>query len=380
MSIVRRIKNKLGVINSAIRVRSEYRKSFIAQVFEMIALRFYKNKVGVDEYFEFMVYDDKYTNDMKRSFVGWRKETSYGEILNHKTWNVVTNDKLTAYAIFSGLNLPYPKISVLYHPYKREFPGAVCLSEPAELAAYLRNGISFPFFSKPVHGASGRNSVACIAYEESSDSLVLGNGNKIDVEEYVAACHPRRGVYPWEAGFIFQELVKPSSDIADLLGNVVPGMRLIVLNPDGDPKIHRAILKIPTGDSMTDNFGKVGETGTIIAELDPETGTIVRAQHGIAPNIRPLDAHPETGTRLVGFQIPNWDQYLKVLFYATKAFPGVRLQHWDIAVSDSGPVIFEMNTFGGFGLPQIATRKGFCDHSLKAFLSKLGEKYPAYKK
>lgn len=379
MGSVEKIRNKLHFLVYAKQVRDEYKKSIISQVIEMITLRFHENGVGVEEYYEFKAYLDDLTIDEKRSFVGWRKENRYGEVLNHKSWNVLTNDKLTAYAVFAGLNLPYPKIKAVYHPYGRQFPGAVSISEPSELATYLREGSCFPFFSKPTHGAAGRNSVVCTGYEESSDSLILGNGSKVDVGEYVAACHPRRGVYPWEAGFIFQELVRPSARVAGELGNVVSGVRLVVLNPDGDPTIHRAILKIPTGKSMTDNFGNVGETGAIIAELEAETGTIVSAQHGIAPNMRSLDIHPYTGARLNGFQIPGWHEYLEVLFYAARAFPGVRLQHWDIAVSDSGPVFFEINTFGGFGLPQIATRRGFHDSSFRRFLSKLGEKYPAYK-
>lgn len=379
MAIAERIKSKLGIWESANRVRSECGKSLFSQFLEILSLRFSKNKVGMEEYYEFMAYDDSYSSEAKHSFVGWRKESKYGEMLNHRTWNVVTNDKLTAYAIFRGLSLPYPRIMALYHPHGRKFPDAVTITGASDLAAYLRNGIEFPFFSKPGHGASGRNSVACIGYEESSDSLILGNGKKFDVEAFVTACHPRTGVYPWQAGFIFQDMVKPSADIARSLGNFVPGMRLVVFNPDGDPIIHRAILKIPTGDSMTDNFGAVGETGTIVAELDSATGTIIRAQHGIAPNMHPLEVHPGTGAKLIGFQIPDWDRYLEVLFYATKAFPGVRLQHWDIAVSESGPVIFEMNTFGGFGLPQISTRKGFCDDSFRAFLAQLGQQYPAFR-
>lgn len=379
MGSIAKITDKLHFLAYAKQVRHECKKSITSQIMEMITLRFQQNEVGVDEYYEFKAYLDDLTKDEKRSFVGWRKETEYGELLNHKSWNVLTNDKLTAYAVFSGLNLPYPKIKAVYHPFGRQFPGAMCMSAPSELVAYLRDGNCFPFFSKPSHGASGRNSVVVIGYEESSDSLILGNGSKVDLGEYVAACHPRRGVYPWEAGFIFQDVVKPSARIAGELGSVVSGMRLVVLNPDGDPIIHRAILKIPTGKSMTDNFGDVGETGAIIAELDANTGTIVSAQHGIAPNMQSVDVHPYTGARLKGFQIPDWHEYLEVLFCAARAFPGVRLQHWDIAVSDSGPVFFELNTFGGFGLPQIATHRGFYDSSFRRFLSKLGQKYPAYK-
>lgn len=379
MRLTNWLEKKRRILALAKQVRSSQGKSLFIQALEIIYLHYSRNKLGLEEYYERGAYHRHRTNKERREFVGSRKEGDYGRSLNHKTWNVVTNDKLTAHAIFSGLNIPHPKIKAIYHPYGREYPGAKSISEPSDLAEYLRSEMEFPFFAKPGHGAGGKGCVACNGYEEAKDSLVLANGTFVRVDDYVAICHPTRGVYPWEAGFIFQELIRPSDEIAELFGPVVPGMRLVVMNPDGPAQIHRAILKIPVANSMTDNFGKTGATGTIVAELNAETGAIIRAQQGAALDITILNRHPQTGADLVGFKIPDWDKYLEVLFRATKAFPGVRLQHWDIAVSNSGPVIYEMNTFGGFGLPQIATGRGFDDNTFREFTAKLVEKYPAYK-
>jgi hypothetical protein len=370
----------MKILRQAKFIRENYGKSLISQFYEIALLRFSKNKVGSQEYYEFEAWDDKkFTQKQKLEFVGWRKEEEYGEIINSKIWNVVTSDKLIGYTIFRGMGLPYPSIHAVYHPYGREFSGAVSISDPEKLASYLRNDIKYPFFAKPGHGSSGRNSVACVGYDADSDSLILANNEKMSVADYVQGCHPRRGVYPWEAGFIFQELVRPAAECKAAFGPTAPGLRLITFNQDGRQKLFRAILKIPTGNSMTDNFGRVGEYGTIVAEVDQDSGEIVRALQGIAPNMKSLDVHPDTGAALVGFRIPNWPDYLSVLYYATRAFPGVRLQHWDIAVSDKGPIVYEMNTFGGFGLPQIATRRGFYNEEFSEFMNELARKYPQYR-
>ena len=380
MNLATWFSSRTKFVKYARRVSSECGKGMLAQFLELAILRFSRNQVGAQEYYEFEAFDDKkYSLREKRQFVGWRMEGEYAGRLNARAWDVVTTDKLVAYAIFRGLGLPYPRILAVYQPYGRTFPGAITIREENELARYLRDGIDFPFFSKPAHGSSGRNSVACVAYDAVSDELVLANGEKAGVDDYVARCYPRRGVFPWEAGFIFQELVRPAPECERAFGTMVPGMRLVVLNRDAKPQLFRAILKIPTGKSMTDNFGAVGERGTIVAELDRQSGVIVRAQQGIAPDMVCLEYHPITGHRLLGFQIPNWERCLSLLDCAVRAFPGVRLQHWDIAVSDVGPVIFEMNTSGGFGLPQIATRRGFCDDEFVGFIDELGGRYPQYR-
>ena len=57
--------------------------------------------------------------------------------------------------------------------------------------------------------------------------------------------------------------------------------------------------------------------------------------------------HPLTGTKLNGFQLPNWDKALDVLHRASRemyALPGCRYLGWDIAFLKNGEVaIVECN-------------------------------------
>ncbi len=49
-------------------------------------------------------------------------------------------------------------------------------------------------------------------------------------------------------------------------------------------------------------------------------------------------------------------------------FPGLRLQHWDIAFCHSGPVLMELNTEADLGVPQYLGRTPFIDHTIRAML------------
>jgi hypothetical protein len=53
-------------------------------------------------------------------------------------------------------------------------------------------------------------------------------------------------------------------------------------------------------------------------------------------------------------------------------FQPVRYQSMDIAITDDGPVLIEINTGGGFDLPQLASGKGFLTDDVGEFFRSRG--------
>ena len=149
------------------------------------------------------------------------------------------------------------------------------------------------------------------------------------------------------------------------------------MNPDGPARLFRALWKIPVGDAMTDNFDS-GKSGNLVAEIDRATGKVLRVQSGAGLVGKEVFEHPETGVTFRNFQIPDWHEYVALAERATSAFPGIRLQHWDLAITRDGPVILELNTFGSLDFVQLSHQKGFLDAEFMEFLDDLARKYPAY--
>ena len=56
--------------------------------------------------------------------------------------------------------------------------------------------------------------------------------------------------------------------------------------------------------------------------------------------------HPDTGQTLVGARFPQWPQAMALGLAAAVHFPGLRLQHWDVAFCSSGPVLMESHQLG----------------------------------
>ncbi len=146
------------------------------------------------------------------------------------------------------LDLPVPRLQAILQR-DLDTPNLTVLHSRADLAAYLRDGIACPFFSKPVGGSFSLGIVGVACRDAGSDSLHLTTG---------ASSGPR--------------------------------------------------------------------------------GTSLDQEH--------LDRHPDSQLEITGFTFLDWD-----------AFPGMTMQ-WDIAPTDKGHVLIEVNGVGDYTLPQIAHGRG----------------------
>ena len=93
-----------------------------------------------------------------------------------------------------------------------------------------------------------------------------------------------------------------------------------------------------------DNFN-YGRTGNLRIKVDPETGTMMRAIRAAPSGIGVTDVtcHPCTGQKLVGHRLPAWAETRRVISESAALFYPIRLVGWDVAITDSGPVIVEGN-------------------------------------
>src|SRR4030095_4974716 len=85
-----------------------------------------------------------------------------------------------------------------------------------------------------------------------------------------------------------------------------------------------------------------------------------------------VDHHPATGAPLLGLALPDWQDACALALRGAAAFPGFRVHHWDIALTDHGPVALEMNFDGALDLYQHASRRGIYAGLLEEALKRRG--------
>lgn len=341
-------------------------KTLSSQMADIARLTFGAGKLDREEYFYFRLYDDaRYDMAARRAFVGKAIEQRLHAITNHIEWYAAANDKLLCYAQLAWLGFPVPETQAVYRR-GAAFPGITTLDGPEALMAYLRRGLAYPAFGKPVTGIRSVGVLGLQRYDAEADAVVLADGRQVGVHELAEAL----AAYV-EDGYLFQHRLTQHPEMAAVCGDALGTVRLIVLLDDDGPQIFRSLWKVPAAGSVADNFWR---QGNMLAAVDPESGRIWRAIRGVGPELEELEAHPDSGEALVGRTLPLWGQVRERVLAAAAGFPQLRMQAWDVAIGPDGPVLVELNVGGDYNLPQLVSGEGMLDARFRAFLARCAER------
>ena len=339
-------------------------KNIVHQAIELIRLRYGGVKLSGSEYYNYGLYDDSaFSPTAKREFISERRAERLHRHLNPAAWRTVATDKVLLYSILQGLGLSFPKLYAVYHHACRYFGAVPFIRESENLARFLRRGMPYPFFSKPVRGSHGIGAVAVMDIDRARDRLLLANGDEMAVGTYVDRLGPSS-----KGGHLFQEYLSSHPVMIETCGQPISSVRMMVLLSDDGPTLIRAIWKIPTGRNMTDNFNH-GRSGNLLGQIDLTTGRVERVISGVGPEQVEVGCHPDTGKPVKGIFLPEWTNAVKLCFSAASALPGLRFQHWDVAFCRNGPVILEVNACGDLELAQLAYRAGLYDSQFRQYLA-----------
>ncbi len=361
------IAGKLQLLNRARAVHRRFGKSILDQFAEIVRLRLGPGRLSASEYFEYQLYDDsRFSFADKQAYGSWQVMDMLADRLNDISWEACSEDKLVFHALLEGLGLPYPEVLALAWDRPRDL-GRLPVYTPAEsVIDYLRDGIEYPFFCKPVRSNLGRGAVSVKAYSAESDCFVLGDQTRVAADRFLANLHDPTGY-----GYLFQRHLQPHPLLAELCGPRASSVRVVMLVGDEDTRVFRMIWKIPVGDNMVDNFAE-GRSGNLLAKIDNDSGRIERVVAGMGIDGREVTRHPDTGATLTGVELPDWSALLEISHRAAAAFATFRWQGWDIAVTPEGPKILEVNQVGGIHSMQYAWSEGVLNEEMRTFLKRYG--------
>ncbi|MFV2015114.1 MAG: sugar-transfer associated ATP-grasp domain-containing protein [Candidatus Heimdallarchaeota archaeon] len=343
--------------------------SIIHQINELIRLKLGKTRMEARDYFEQRLFDKTfYANSELLEFGGYSFKEWIHAQLNNIRWEGMVTDKLVLYALFKQYALPYPKVHAVAFNYKRNYGDIPVFHESGLLADFIRNSMPYPFFCKPIKGCLGQGSFLVKQYNCSDDQLVLNSGEKISVMDFIFSLNDGDGF-----GFLFQEVATVNHEIKSICGNVITGCRIIMLLDDKNAYPFRISWKIPTEKNHIDNF-KYGKFGNLAADVDVETGRVKRVVSYNGSKLVTITHHPITNINLIGYQLPDWNNFIATAKKAAECFPGFRWQHWDLGITEFGPIIYELNSAGNTDLAQMSSGKGIYDDQLKSFIKKYSNK------
>lgn len=89
-----------------------------------------------------------------------------------------------------------------------------------------------------------------------------------------------------------------------------------------------------------------------------DSGRVGEVLKSVGMNRAVAETHPDTGKRLTGVTLPNWQESVRLCSSAASALPEIRLQNWDVAMCPDGPMLIEVNAAGDVDISQFVYRAG----------------------
>jgi len=175
--------------------------------------------------------------------------------------------------------------------------------------------------------------VKSIEYLDDDCKLNYFNGKSAMLSEILGK-HP----------LIFEALIKQTAQFASFNSSSVNTVRFMTtLYPNCKAKVIATFIKTGRAGSSVDNAGSGGNVDVCV---DTDSGEIKFAiQYDGWRKISEIEKHPDSGTQLNGVVIYNWEQIKADVIRFQQAMPWCKAAGWDIAITDDGPLVIEVNDF-----------------------------------
>jgi hypothetical protein len=344
-------------------VAQKYNKNGIQIAKETWQLYRGPGRLTPSEYYLYQLYDDKkYPMSEKRRFISDTRHWKVTHKCSDRSWEGLTEDKWISYDLLRHNGFPVPRTLAVIDQSIRSFGPERKITSPAMLKDFLVGLNSYPLFAKANSGVGSFGAFVIAGVD--GDHVLLGESEPISFDRLFETAIGSRT-------FLVQAFIENHPTIR-AFSKYVATVRTINLVQSKEVSTPFTILKIPSPTSIADNYWR---PGNLLADVHPHTGVIRRVVRGKGLDLEELNNHPESGKPLVGLTLPHWSELRKINEACAHLFAPVRYQSLDIALTADGPLIVEINSGGGFDLPQLASGSGLLTDEVFSFFKTCGYKF-----
>jgi hypothetical protein len=196
-------------------------------------------------------------------------------------------------------------------------------------------------FTKPVDGIGG---MGCFILKKKSFKKYLKkNTNRLLIGNYV-----------------FQEILNQHSEINKIHSKSINSIRIdTFIDRLNKTHVLSATMRFGIGKEITDNLSSNG----FHVSVNTQNGTLQGfGRQDFSRGGAVFQYHPDSKYKLEGFQIPYFKEACQLVKKANSFFPN-RIVGWDVAITESGPVIIEGNHNPSLHMTDIACG-GYKKHPL----------------
>lgn len=285
----------------------------------------------MDEYYEFEF--EKRSKEFRDSFLGWAEQGFYLRVLNPIKYYTLARNKYLAHRMLENVGVRKTPLYCYYQTEGKVFDCENIASDIKDVIRILKNKNVRQCVIKETETSHGEGVIVVkdIEYLGQDCKLYYFNG-KDELLSNVLGRHP----------LLFEGLVQQTGQFSQMNESSVNTIRcMTTLYPDGEARIIATFIKIGRAGKCVDN---AGDGGNVDVCVDTETGKIKYAiQYDGWRKIKDIECHPDSGNQLNGIVIENWEKIKAEVIKFQQAFPYCKAAGWDIAITDEGPVVIEVN-------------------------------------
>lgn len=286
-----------------------------------------------DEYHDYEF--EKRGEEFRKTFLGLNEQRHYLDILNPIKYYSLARNKYLAHKILENTGVRKSELYCYYEPEGRVFDSSEIASTVIDVCRILKQKGVEQCVVKDTENSHGEGVIVVkkVEYLDGDCKFNYFNGKTALLSE-VLGRHP----------LIFEGLITQTAQFASFNASSVNTIRFMTtLYPNGEAKIIATFIKIGRAGSCVDNAGAGGNVDVCV---DIESGEIEYAiQYDGWRKITEIEKHPDSGTQLNGIVIENWEQIKAEVIRFQQAMPWCKAAGWDIAITDEGPLVIEVNDF-----------------------------------
>ena len=321
------LKKEFSLIKKVLREKSLYpdkkRKSKYKRFYEIIKLRVFEGYAFAKNYNKYG-FDIENFNNYKDYIDGTFLHTNgYNKKKGLRRYNHVTANKFLLYCYLSNIN---PKITPKVYNVLKNGKSTTFMNQNKtveDIVQNMKNGEKLCFKLECGHAGIG-----FFLLEKRDDKVIINNG-KYDLETFYSLVKKKT--------YLVQEFVYQHKDIDKFNPSTLNTIRLVTFLAKGKYRYLGAMFRCGTSNKeCIDNasnggiFVGINDDGTL-----KDTGYFLKAKSS--------KIHPTSKIKFEGYQLPMYKEVIDLALKYHAYFPGLKSLGWDIAITENGPIIIEIN-------------------------------------
>lgn len=292
-----------------------------------------KKGLTYDEYHDFEF--DKQPEVFRQTFLGLNEQRYYLDYLNPIKYYSLARNKYLTHKILENTGVRKAELYCYYQPEGKVIASDEIANNVQDVYRILKKKQVAQCVIKTTESSHGDNVyvVNHIDYGNDDCIMILYNNETIKLSDIIG-----------DSPLIFESVIKQTAQISTFNPSSVNTIRFMTaLYPNNKVRLIATFIKIGRDGKCVDN---AGSGGNVDACVDMKTGKLEFViQYDGWGKVKDITRHPDSGALLEGVKIDDWDNIVAQVLLFQECFPYVKAAGWDIAITDEGPVVVEVNDF-----------------------------------